>query len=67
MTDEETEAARLSKLLFTARELIDMYADMMVSSQPQLQAHVYPRAIRDEIDEYRAEKGWSPNGFGGET
>lgn len=64
--EEPTDAARLSLLLWEARELIDMFADTMEAREPLLAAHVYPREIRDKIDAYREEQGWSPNGFGGE-
>ena len=58
-----TEAARLSRLLFDAREIIEMYRDVVAERRapdPQL------TRVRDEIDAYRAERGWSPHGFGGE-
>lgn len=59
-----TDDARLSKLLFEARELIDMYADMVRAQTAS--GYGWPERVRDEIDAYRAEHGWSPNGFGGE-
>lgn len=31
------------------------------------QVDTWGRRLRDEIDEYRAERGWSPHGFGGEV
>lgn len=57
-------AAQLSKLLFEARELIDMFGDVVESrsGRPDAQS----RRVRDEIDAFRAERGWSPHGFGGE-
>jgi hypothetical protein len=58
-----TEAARLSRLLFEAREQIDMWADVIEARGGY---SAVTRAVRDEIDAYRAERGWSPNGFGGE-
>ena len=57
--------ARLSRLLFEAREIVAMMG-----------AHIERRAGRPdgwsrrvcaEIDAYRAERGWSPDGYGGET
>jgi hypothetical protein len=65
-----SEAKRLSKLLWEARELCDMYGDI-VNLTPKvtlwkMDGPNYPHRVRDEIDAYRAEKGWSPNGFGGE-
>lgn len=59
------DAARLSKLLWEARELIDMFADT-IEAQIWQRADQPRRAVA-EIDAYRAERGWSPNGFGGET
>ena len=59
-----SENARLSKLLFDAREAAEMYADMV-----QRQAgrdSTFLRRLVAEIDAYRAEQGWSPDGFGGE-
>jgi hypothetical protein len=59
MTDAE-----LSRLLFEARELIDMYGDVV-----EAKAGVpdeWSRQVRDQLDAYRAERGWSPHGFGGE-
>lgn len=67
-----SEAKRLSKLLWNARELCDMYGDIV--SEPSM-SHLtnhdqlgrnWAHRTRDEIDAYRAERGWSPNGFGGE-
>jgi hypothetical protein len=58
------DGARLSKLLFEARELIDMLQDQIEvrSGRPS----TFTRRVRDDIDLYRAEQGWSPHGFGGE-
>lgn len=60
-----TNAARLSRLLFDAREQIDMWADVVEarSRRPATDA----RKVVAEIDAYRAEHGWSPHGFGGEV
>lgn len=59
-----TDAARLSRMLWHARELIDMYADIVEAEigKPEKSS----RKLIAEIDEYRAEHGWSPHGFGGE-
>jgi hypothetical protein len=59
-------AARLSRLLFIAREDIEMYADVV---EARMGPGTGSRLRRDvaEIDAYRAERGWSPHGFGGET
>lgn len=63
---ERTPAARLSRMLFEARELADMYGDILkargLPSSPG-----WPHRLRDEIDAYRSEQGWSPDGFGGES
>lgn len=59
-----SEAARLSKMLFEAREQCDMWADVVETSTGQSDTTV--RRLVAEIDAYRAERGWSPNGFGGE-
>lgn len=58
------DAAKLSRMLFEARELVDMYADTIEreSGRPMTQA----RRLVGEIDAYRAGRGWSPTGFGGE-
>lgn len=58
------EAARLSRLLFDARELVEMYGDVVEARTGR--PDQYSRRVRDEIDTYRAEHGWSPDGFGGE-
>lgn len=57
--------ARLSKLLFTAREAIEMLADIVSARTHQNPLHL--RELVCEIDNYRADRGWSPHGFGGET
>lgn len=56
--------SRLSRLLFAAREEIDMWADIIEAKTGE-KADPQRRIVR-EIDEYRAERGWSPNGYGGE-
>jgi hypothetical protein len=58
------EAARLSRLLWEARELIDMLHDIVSARTGKDDA--WSVRVRDEIDAYRAEKGWNPDGFGGE-
>jgi hypothetical protein len=60
MNDE----AQLSRMLFSARESIEMLADMVEARMGVPDA--YNRGLVAEIDAYRAERGWSPNGFGGE-
>lgn len=59
------DAARLSRLLFEARELIDMYHEV-IKGQTGID-DAWTARIGGEIDEYRRERGWSLNGFGGET
>lgn len=59
-----TEAARLSMLLFSAREIISMHGDHVEYASGKRDK--WCDRTRDEIDAYRAEKGWSPDGFGGE-
>lgn len=57
--------AEVSKLLFEARELIDMYGDVVARATGCRAAHVDD--VRDRLDAYRAARGWSRNGFGGES
>jgi hypothetical protein len=59
------DAARLSKLLFSARESLSMWADVVESRSGR--PDQYTRRLVAEIDAYRAEQGWNPDGFGGET
>lgn len=59
------EIERLSRLLFQAREAIEMWADV-IEGRSDATAN-YERRLVTEIDAYRAEKGWSAHGFGGET
>jgi hypothetical protein len=61
----EGDAARLSKLLWDARESIEMWADTVEvrTGQPDR----FNRDLVARIDAYRAERGWSPDGFGGES
>jgi hypothetical protein len=58
------EAARLSRLLWDAREIAAMYGDVVASRTGQRAQYV--DRVRDEIDAYRAAQGWSRVGFGGE-
>lgn len=59
-----SENARLSKLLFDAREAAEMYADMVQRQAGRDSAFL--RKLVADIDAYRGEQGWSPDGFGGE-
>lgn len=59
-----TEAAELSKMLFEARERISVQVDVVESQTGERDA--WGRRLGAEIDAYRARKGWSPDGFGGE-
>lgn len=61
----DNDAARLSRILFSAREQCDMWADVVERQTGQPATAV--RALVAEIDAYRASRGWSPHGFGGET
>ena len=58
------EAARLSKLLFESRELIEMFSDIVESRTDRTDE--WSRRVVADIDAYRAERGWHPEGFGGE-
>jgi hypothetical protein len=55
----------LSRLLFESRERVEMARDMVESRTGQTDE--WARRLVAEIDEYRAARGWSPHGFGGET
>ena len=59
-----SENARLSKLLFDSREAAEMYADI-VKARTGMDPDNLRQLVAD-IDAYRAERGWNPNGFGGE-
>lgn len=60
----ESQNARLSRLLWDAREGLEMWADTV---EAQTQKRDTPtRSTIEEIDTFRDEQGWSPNGFGGE-
>ena len=56
--------AELSKLLFEAREVLEMFADIVEADTRKEAEHA--RGIVRRIDVYRAERGWSSDGFGGE-
>jgi glutamine synthetase len=56
--------AELSRLLFEARESVEMWADVVEARTGK--ADNYTRGLVARIDAYRAERGWSPHGFGGE-
>jgi hypothetical protein len=60
----EEEARRLSKLLFEARESISMWADVVEARYGARDR--YNRALVQKIDDFRAEHGWNPHGYGGE-
>ena len=57
--------ARLSKLLFESREQCEMWADTIEYRTGVHNSH--SRRLVAKIDAYRAEQGWSPAGFGGES
>jgi hypothetical protein len=57
-------SAELSRMLFEARESIEMWADVIESKGGNPATH--ERGLIARVDEYRARQGWSPNGFGGE-
>jgi hypothetical protein len=61
---ERYDNPRLSRMLFEARDNLEMFADIAEAelSQPA----DYLRNLIKEIDDYRAAQGWSPDGFGGE-
>lgn len=64
-TAERTEAQQLSALLYQARESLEMWADVVESRAGQPDS--YTRGLVRQIDEYRAERGWPANGWGGES
>lgn len=65
MADRPTTNADLSRMLFEARELIEMWADVVEARAGK--PDDWSRRVLREIDAYRAERGWSPYGFGGEN
>ena len=60
-----TENARLSRLLFESREHLSMWSDVVEGWAGRKDTSLL--RLIGEIDTYRAERGWSPNGFGGES
>jgi hypothetical protein len=60
-----TDSARLSKLLWEAREICEKYYHTTLGLHVKRDDSVL--RVYSDIDDYRAERGWSPNGFGGET
>lgn len=58
------EARLLSRILFEARERVDMMADIVETNTGQPDLH--GRRLMKEIDDYRAKQGWNPHGFGKE-
>ena len=61
---EESDAERLSRLLWEARELVEMFGDVVASRTGSRSD--WAIRVREEIDAYRAEQGWPPHGFGHE-
>lgn len=61
----EMSAADLSRTLFGAREQISMWTDVVERRTGKTSTHT--RALVAKIDAYRAQRGWSPHGFGGEV
>lgn len=59
------EAYLLSRLLFESREQIEMWSDVVERQGGKPSS--YTRELVRRIDAYRADRGWNPNGFGGET
>jgi hypothetical protein len=57
--------AEMSKLLFCAREEMSMWADVVEIRTGERPEHTL--GLISQIDAYRAEQGWSPDGFGGES
>ncbi|MFJ1539220.1 hypothetical protein ACIODS_11825 [Micromonospora chalcea] len=64
-TTAQSEAALLSRMLFEAREQAEMFADL-IERQTGGGGMTQARRLVREIDAYRAARGWSPDGFGGE-
>lgn len=54
----------LSRMLWDAREIAEMYADVVEARMGRLDVH--SRALVMRIDIYRQSRGWSPDGFGRE-
>jgi len=62
--EPETPPAQLSRLLWQARESLEMWADTVEAKSRQ--PDDYTRGLVAEIDGYRALHGWSAGGYGGE-
>lgn len=58
------DARLLSRLLFESRERIEMHRDMVENRSGQRDE--WARRLVEEIDVYRASRGWSTHGYGGE-
>lgn len=58
------DARLLSRLLFESRERVEMARDMVEHRSGKTDD--WARRLVGEIDAYRARRGWSPHGFGGE-
>ena len=56
--------AEMSKMLFCAREQLSMWSDVWISAGKR---DMSLEGLIEQIDAYRASKGWSPSGFGGEV
>jgi hypothetical protein len=63
-TLEESADARLSRLLFEARTAVELLRDRLRSRTGEKDR--WSKRLISEIDDYRSERGWSPDGFGGE-
>lgn len=61
---DREERQRLSKMLFEARETIEMFGDVVWVREGRADKRL--EQLIAEIDSYRHEQGWSPNGYGGE-
>lgn len=61
----EDEARELSRLLWDARELIDMFGDITAAKIGERDPGVDD--TRDKIDAFRARYGWDAGGFGSES
>ena len=59
------QAAKMSKMLFDARESIQMFYETVEHRTGQMD--YYNRGLVDTIDDYRISHGWNPYGFGGES
>jgi hypothetical protein len=61
----DDQPARLSRILFQARENLEMWADVVRSRAGRGDSSL--AALIGEIDDYRSERGWNVDGFGGES